>query len=348
MSNSWRSDPIIRRLGGLIEAELLNSMDRWLVEQLHHVYESNVNWLDSIIGGIEIAQIDLIITQGSMVNALAYRKEKQRAILIPMGLLRSLWKPIVEAAHSQSVLSEAFPFPSGEPSSNSFSVPSEHPADWKIPADRCTFMMTTYCFMLEYILLHEMAHHTRGHLDEMSNQGLAVALIDEHRERQLPITAPNTGSHRDIEFDADAHGLNLSLNALNNRFPIESSWDTNDALEQLFLLIFSQLLVAQQLDDPEKSNQSRESDEHPSALYRCINFSNLATKTLYRLVGGDWQQYCDQHDAAWSEASFLAEHLGVQQRHWFGHDIEASYLSEYLIQEEDYFLVSEALDKKEE
>jgi len=338
------NDPIVRHLGGTIDASSFAPIDNWLVNQVHHVWKTNLKWLDPFVGGLKLNQIQVIITQGNVVNAVAYRKHNLRAIVIPIGLLKELWRIVYECAHTPSVLSVAFTIAKNT-KTNCKIFEGEHPADWTLDSHRREYFLHIFCYMIEYVLLHELAHHTRGHLDDHERSGMAVASIDEKKARQKPLSTLNGSGHRDIEFDADAFGLNLSLNALNNQLPIEKSWSVEIALEQLFLLVFSQLLVAQQLDDPENKDQSRSAAEHPSALYRSINYSNLVTKTLFRLVGGAWQEYMDQHDAAWTEASFIAQHLNTQQRHWYDKDIEQDYSADFLIQEEHFFTTSKLISQ---
>ena len=350
MSDFWRRDLIVRRHGGVLDPRRATAHQRYLSEQLRYVLEFNVALLDGLDVGVDDGAYELLITDSAEPNALAYRRFERRAILVHIGLLESLWAVIARAAHEPRVLPASFPI---EASAATF--PPLDPTDWTIPSARTEYLVQVFLYMLEYVLMHEFAHHVRGHLDLEPHR--VAALQDERAARAeemepAPSGKPAAFSAFDLEFDADVHAGELALTALNARFPFENGWPEADALEHVFLYVYAHLLVAQQLT-PSTSTPGSAIPSTPSAtwrypapIYRAINYSNLVTHTLRRATGreSDEAAFVDAHDKAWSEASYVAEMDGRERGLWHGEDLAPGLMPRFAEHETRLFAAVRRID----
>lgn len=343
----WKNDPVIRSCGGLHTLSEDYEDDIGLIELLDQVFETNIDLLTELRPELKLDTIDLIVTAGTTCRALAYRCDRGRAIVIEVSLLRAFWTRIATIAHIPTVLSKVFPL-DGVPSTawlaaDCPTVPCAD--DWQMRSERVDYFVDVMMLMLEYVVLHELAHHTRGHLDLMSGTP-AIALIDENVARCRLPTQPAAGfALRDIEFDADAHSLDLTLCAMDAKFPFAKAWASDEAARWQFQMTFAQILVAQLFDGDGRATCDNSPDGHPASIYRSMNFANLAARTLHGLVGGKWETYRDGHDAAWYESSLVARHLDYPSRRWHNEEGIMLPIAEFAELERQYFESSERLDR---
>ncbi len=348
IAEKWQADPVVRSCGGLHVPSADYEGDESLIGILQHVFETNIDLLTKARPELELNKIDLLVTSGLDHRALAYRCRLGQAIIVEIGLLRAFWTRIATVAHIPAVLSDAFPLeraPSVAWLSNDALVPG--PDDWDMPQARIDYCFDILMFMIEYVILHELAHHMRGHLDLLSGAS-PVSFIDEAKARRRlpkPVVTASGFLMQDIEFDADAHGLDQSLVAMNEKFPFSARWSVEDASEWLFQMVFSQILAAQLFDRDGRALCDYASDGHPAPVHRSINYSNLAARTLHAVIGGDWETYRDSHDAAWYESSLVAGYLDYPAGRWHGERDPDLMIGNFPELERRYFGSSDRLDR---
>lgn len=344
----WSSDPLVKSLGGLHYNHPNFEDDRSLIDKLEHVFNLNVDLIDQAHPDLEMTGVDLIVTSGLEHRAVAYAPKGRRAILVEIGLLRAFWTRVATLAHTPQVLSVAFPLKlDSKPlwmSQDVESVPGTD--DWPITQERLDYCFDIFFYMLEYLVLHELAHHMRGHFDLEINKS-RITKIDEssigQRSGKTEL-GDNTFLLQDLEFDADAHGLDLSISSMAVKFPIDT-WEVENIVEWQFKLILAQLIVSQILDAEDKETSDYPPDRHPAPVYRAINYSNLLSRTLHRMMGGDWAPFRDMHDTAWSEAAMFARELGLAKGRWHNDEGVPFNTGDFLELEQRFFTASERLDR---
>lgn len=105
----WTRDPIVKSIGGVSEQETQSPEERALVAWIVHVFQVNRNLLHTRDPDLDIAGIELVIIASADPNAAARRSSGQRAVIVSLGLLRTLWRFLTAAVHHPDVLSRAYP-----------------------------------------------------------------------------------------------------------------------------------------------------------------------------------------------------------------------------------------------
>lgn len=226
---------------------------------------------------------------------------------------RALWTRAASVAHLPSVLSNAFPIEGDVEQSwmrpECDTVPGM--SDWDCSNERSEYCFDLFLHMLEYVVVHEIAHHVRGHL-ALVNAQAGLFLIDEQKARAtLPLDPADADEYliQDLEFDADAQGLELSKAAMDGKHPFANEWESRDAAEWQFQLIFAQLMVAQVVDDPRKHDTEYTLDvfgvHFPSGAspYRCrIRAMNNLNSLVAALPEGSLSVAADDFNVNCNEA----------------------------------------------
>ena len=323
--------------------------DGALVQTLLGVISTNVELLERVSPELEFGQIEFVISQDENRDAFAFQLGEEKTISIDIGLLRLFWERAAIAVNLPSVFSEYMPTDNQEiPAwldANCGTVPAMN--SWQVSEDRKDYCIEIFQHMLEYLVLHELAHHMRGHLELiLPNQSYAAfGELSARRPTVAPPALKSDFNVQDLELDADAHALDLTITALKSKFPEgEHVWSYDAVSETLFLLMFSQILVAQAFDDIGAATVEQPLHKHPAPIYRSVNFTNLALHTFYNLAGGDWNAYKTLHDAAWSEAGHVAEFLGFPSGRWFGGESWVIVTEDYQKIEQRYFKSTEKVD----
>ena len=334
-SDWWASKPIVKRFGGLLSEQTAGE-SQWLQrERLHYVFDQITELLDDILIGCEASELTLLVTRSADSNALACKDAGARAIIVHIGLLEQLWSLIVRIAHAPTVRAIAYPFTL--PDRSEGEGPSLDFVNWSLPNERTEFFLYVHLLMLEYIVLHEIAHHERGHLT-LGVHNSKISLHDERLERTKAcamVRSDEAFSSRDLEFDADVYAIDLALLSLDAQFPFESDqWDQGEASGHLYQSLFAHLLVAQQLDEqsPPETFPSP-THLHPAPVYRALNYTNLLTHGFHQIAGGSFDAYREAHDQAWTEASYVAELEGGSEGIWHGENIAEGLLERFHVDE---------------
>lgn len=349
-AKDWATDSLVKKFGGLFSAKNAGEGDLQLVELLQDVYRDNINLLHKARPELCLHEVHLVITAAETCSAFAYSIDDCKVVLINIGLIRSFWTKIATIAHLPDVLSELHPIQECiQPDwliSNNKKVPAA--INWPGSEERTDFFIEVYTHMLEHLIMHELAHHMRGHLD-LVNSIAGIAEIDEGEIRSAPW--PPAGSEstfhiQDLELDADAHGLDLSVATLVEQFPnLVQKGNFENISQIIFLMIFSQILVAQQFDKSGRDPTNHLLHEHPAPVYRSVNFTNLMCHTFEKLVGGTMENYSDICSAAWTEAGKVAEYFQFPYGRWHGHDYRPLVDSHFVEIAHRYYLVTDTIDK---
>lgn len=323
--------------------------DGALAETLFDVISTNVELLDYVRPEMELGQIKFVLSEDENKDAFAFQWGEEKTVSIDIGLLRLFWERAAIAVNLPTVFADYLPTDNQEPpvwlGPESDTVPAMD--TWQVCEDRKDYCIEIYQHMLEYLVLHELAHHMRGHLELIGPEQSYASLgeISARRVSAAQSASRSAFNIQDLELDADAHALDLTVTALRAKFPeSEHEWNYDAISETLFLLMFSQILVAQAFDEESAEVEGHPLHKHPAPVYRSVNFANLALHTFYGLVGGDWADYKTLHDAAWTEAGYVAEFLGFPQGRWHGGESWVIVTKDYQEVEKRYFRATERVD----
>lgn len=345
---NWAIDIVVQDCGGLLENNSDWEGDMGLLHMINHVFDTNIELLCKGRPDLKTDEIDLLITAGTKQRAIAYEAGNARAIVLEIGLIRALWTRAACIAHIPTVLSNAFPIQDDVNQEwmapECGTVPGMN--EWDCTEERADYCVELFLHMLEYVVVHEIAHHVRDHI-ALVNNAHGLFLIDDLDARATATPEP---SHvdgflvQDLEFDADAHGLDLSIAAMDAKHPLKTEWDTEAAAEWQFQLVFAQLMVAQVFDDANKHEAEYTVDGHPAPLHRAINYSNLVSRSMHHLIGGPWDVYRDMHDTAWSEAGYVAKALNLPKGRWHNDHGKKMETGDFHALETRFFASSRRLD----
>lgn len=347
---NWNAHHFVKKCGGLLDFSQITDGEKVLLETLNSVVETNIQALKLKLPDLELEQVEFIITNGENRAAFAFQDDANQAVLIDMGLLRWFWERAVAVIHIPSVLPDFLAFSSKD--SLEWLNPSVElvpaPVDWDMPDERKDYCVEVFQHMLEHLVLHELAHHQRGHLDLVGGGEQFFALSETSiRALDWPSDDRQFEFHlQDLELDADASALDLSIAALDGKFPRDRfDWEFDTISETLFLILFSQMLVTQLFDDRNLQETDYPSNGHPAPVFRSINFSNLACRAFHSLAGGDWSAYKELHDAAWTEAGHVAEYFKLPFGRWHGECSRVLVTVHYTEIEQRYFEVAKWIDQ---
>lgn len=275
----WKRDTIVKSMGGYPDAETLSPVEETLIRWIEHVFEVNISLLDARDPDLDIGRIELVVSAGAIPNAAARLSGGRRAVIVSLGLLRTLWQFLTAAAHHPDVLSRAHPLHDTEIQWRDLLQNGLLPfEDWSMTEDRAEYFVDILMQMFDYVISHELAHLLRGHIDLLF-PGQNFGFVDE-AAIYLDVS-PGHASEvlQDIEFDADANGLNQMLLSMDEKQPFADDWTADDGLEYAFQLAFAHILVMRALDVRDLPTD-RPTTEHPSPLFRAMNFTNLAFRSI--------------------------------------------------------------------
>ena len=344
----WKVDPIVRTMGGYLDVKGLTPVETTLVHWTIHVFEINIGLLDARDPDLDIKGIDLVISASDAPNAAARQSGDRRAVIISLGLLRILWRFLTAAAHHPDVLSRAHPLKDPDKSwKEVLDGPLIAFDDWSMEEERAEYFVDILMQMFDYVISHELAHLLRRHIDLLF-PGATPGFVDEAATYldKVPGRSPDIlpETLQDIEFDADANGLNQMLLSMDEKHPFRTGWTAEDGLEYGFQLAFAHILVMRALDTRE-GPVDRPGTEHPSPLFRAMNFTNLVFRSLHDLVPCDFEESVRVHDTAWFEASEISKDIGFGDGRWFGEGPSDADHEKFLVSEARYFEATRRIDR---
>lgn len=340
----WKKDPIVRSMGGFPDPQTLSPFEETLIRWSKHVFEVNTDLLDARDPDLDIGSIELVVSAGAKPNAAARLSGGRRAVIVSLGLLRTLWQFLTAAAHHPDVLSRAHPLHDTEIQWRDVLRGQVLPfEDWSMTEDRADYFVDILMQMFDYVICHELAHLLRGHIDLLF-PGQNFGFVDEAAIYLDASPVHASEVLQDIEFDADANGLNQMLLSMDEKYPFDVDWTAADGLEYAFQLAFAHILVMRALDVRELPTD-RPKTEHPSPLFRAMNFTNLVFRSIQDLVPCDFEDTVRIHDTAWFEASEISKDIGFGYGRWFGEGHSEEEHKKFLESEARYFEATRRIDR---
>lgn len=293
--------------------------------------------------GVKI--IRLSILNSEKVNAIAYSDSKTECLAITRGLLTTLLAvskvSMTLPGFLQDCVDSELPVTlSFEESCNPSTVFEFE--DW--PDDRVMATYDLFRRAIEFLVCHELAHLARDHPGYLLEHSYAP-VNDERLALSISLDDGFGDVIRQLEFDADLHGLDLLLCELDDESTV-ANLDFTDQVTEAHLYGVSILGLYLCLDSQRTENTVTYKHSHPPPIHRAV-------RVLHALMSffGDASDWDDQviralHDECWSMNAEVAIHLGFPMGRWHGENLDQLELHTLWKQEDPFFKVSKELDKR--
>lgn len=296
----------------------------------------------------EIGTPQFLLLEGDQLNARVIPGTKSETIVIYCGTWRTIWVAIVYLLDNSVFLNEVMSSrlkitdtPRSFNLEQRIQKPLAPPSSWD--PSRLDYARALFLRSMEYVVAHEIAHVVRYHLD-LLNREFGLSFIDEQEAAEVVAEALSSDRRRlqrNIEFDADFHGIDLMIAswverrkndvASGRQEPI----DTDVATSELFVHVLGIVLVHLLLDRKHREIRVPVVGEYPASVHRAMRSALLCERTFRDEFGLDAEESMRFHDEAWGEASLVASGLGFPEGRWHGETMEgmAEELYEKLLHE---------------
>ena len=343
----WAKSQRIIKRGGLIDPGYLGESDRrgcgWVREHFRSAKRAHSQG----DFGDRIQDLSLFFINSDAVNAVALALEERQGIGIHIGAVRKLWFLYQEALNSDTFLEGSFlqplpPNPDRSSESATFFRLWEEEADHGWCEDRLDMFWDLFLRSLDFLVYHEIAHHTRGHIDLVLTR-MGMSEIDE----LFSMSASDGISgelFRHLEFDADHHAIDMMLTAYDQEFPLEE-WAEDHARAECFLLSLSLIGVFQALDHEDREVEAHYRTTHPAPVHRAMRLTGAVSRTIGRFAGWSDVERIEHHDNAWVAGAELAERSGRGRDRWMGTGTRRMAQDLFVEEEARFIAFSQALDR---
>lgn len=343
----WRHVPQITKFGGLVDPGYLSEHYRMLCGMVAHFFLETQSTFSDDYFADRIANVALVFIEDEKANARAIEHDGARCIALNLGLLRQLWALFHMGLSANSFLDDHLDCPVDAAGSGQHDLPATHwqqepPAEWS--ESRRELLHGLFSRALDFLVFHELAHHTRGHLDLVQAQ-FGLAIIDEADNADNDDEDDADQTIRHIEFDADLHAIDMMLISLERERPFES-WLKGQSDQQYFLLALAILVVLQAFDLPHAQIDTFYRRSHPAPVHRAMRLVSALSKSFARIFGWDEAQRLREHDHVWYHGAQLALQLGMPKGRWHGSHTKDMGHQRFKIEEAKYLEFAEALDRK--
>ena len=342
----WAKAAKILQRGGLIDPGYLDEFDRcgcgWVREHFRSAKRAHAE--DDFSDRIQ--ELSLFFIANDAVNAVALEHEDHQGIGVYLGTVRRLWLMYQNALDSGSFLESSFTQAAPCSSAKSTASPTrfrlwDEEANHGWCKDRLDMFWDLFLRSLDFLVYHEIAHHTRGHID-LVRRHMGVSEVDELLS--LSTSDGISGElFRQLEFDADHHGLDMMLTGYDRKFALRD-WPEDHARAECFLFSLSLIGVFLVLDFEDKDVEAHYHTTHPAPVHRAMRLTGALSRTIGRFVGWSEDERIDHHDNAWGAGAELAELFGYGHNRWMGEGIERMDIARFEEEEQRFIAFSKSLD----
>ncbi|WP_105431428.1 hypothetical protein [Neorhizobium sp. T6_25] len=302
-----------RRVETYIDDPLVDEISDAFATVAHHLFRQ----LDGSEGWPSHARDD--------IGSFFVRSERQTAVVIQhcrriaIGLFSGLGVRLLELAGMAVGPCNVFPDAEfiDKPVNGGDTLPLAMVRFWAqlgIVGNRAELGHNIFLQMLEFIVLHELAHVDRGHLEEMERSGQlafvdeAIAASDKHMR---------TIARRHRKFEADIWTVQLAVDDFFNRNDGES-FDVEQILAQYRITALAWLLTLMALDQKSLSLEAHATRSHPAPVHRGMLLDEALLEVLTRAFETPEHDGRDMLDRVGIELAKVAGHAGIGKGRWWG------------------------------
>ena len=332
----WCEHAIVKQSGGLIDPGYLDAHDRMLCNMAaHFFFEAKTTFSDDYFAD-RIEHLSLVFIDNDTANARAIEDAEKCCIAVNLGLMRTIWALFHMGLSSDVFLADYLSCNVGgrltDRDLSKAQWQQEIPVTWS--EERQTLMHDLFARSLDFLILHEIGHHTRGHID-LLNQQMGFAFIDEASNASLGHGSLDA-LKRNIEFDADLDAIDMQLMTM-DRDRAFSTWSSGQASDQYFLLSLAILATLQMFDLLHTAIEAQYGQSHPAPVHRAMRLVSALSRSFAELFQWTEEQRTREHDGVWYHGAQLAELLGMPEGRWRGsHSNDMGH--DFFIEEEAKFL----------
>lgn len=311
----WQNRRLVRRAGGVLDG---GPADRraMLLGCYQSAFEELADGLSTTNYASRIGVIGLFGVRSPAANAWALSAPRRAAVVVSAGLLTTTADALGAALASGRLLGDAYPSDAhGPPASIPASLAAALIGDFAGPGltgERVDALYQLYCRVASFVVAHEIAHIARSHQAQLPG-ARALGGIDE--ATQLRGSSWADEKTRLIEFDADAHALDMLL-ATETPDRRLDTWTVEEACETLFVIAFA-IIVTLLVIDSDSVPILRQADQgHPPPIWRAVFATSLLLDTVAAAHPLCRPMLEDQLAMAWTEAEAVAVALGRVGSRW--------------------------------
>lgn len=302
-----------RRVETYIDDPLQDEISDAFARVAHHLFRQ----LDESDGWPSHARDD--------IGSFFVRSERQTAVVIQhhrriaIGLFSGLGMRLLEFAGMAVGPCNVFPNAEfiDEPVDGGNTLPAAMVRFWAqfgIAGARAELVHNLFLQMLEFVVLHELAHVDRGHLDEMEKSG-RLAFVDEAIAASSEHLRTIAARHR--EFEADIWTVQLAVDDFFNRNDAEN-FDIEQILAQYRITALAWLLTLMALDQKSLSLEAHATRSHPAPVHRAMLLDDALLEVLTGAFEIQERDGRDMLDRVWVELAKVAELAGMAKGRWWG------------------------------
>lgn len=307
------ADLHIDRVEAFSDLPLLDEISDGFATVAHHVFQQ----LDGSEGWPSVANGDIgsFFVRSQRQTAIVVQHQRRIAIGLFSGLGLRLLELAATAVGRCHVYDDA-EFLDISPCEDDPHQP-ETTAYWRkqgVPAKRFQFASNLFLQMLEFIVLHELAHVDRGHLQDMERAG-HLAFIDEAVAAGADRMRSREGRHK--EFEADVWTVQLSRDDFLTRHG-DDEHKVDSVLAQYRVAALAWLLTLMALDQKGLSLGEHALRTHPAPVHRAMLLDGALLEGLTAAFGIPEGDVRDMLDNVWVELAKVAEVAGMAKGRWWG------------------------------
>ena len=320
----WGADKVVCKSGGLVDPGYLDEFHRMACGLVRHLYLNAVSSIQLEAYADQITNLSLFFIESDERNALALERTNAKGIGIHLGLVRATWALLYLGIGTGRLVEVWFDSPPPLKSNVAYDDVFADPI-WNDGAaerwgqDRIGVHNELVRRVFDFVIYHELAHHTRGHISYLQAE-FGMSELEE----SLNFSA-EPGAKRDalrnLEFDADHAAMDMIIAAWDRRAPL-TGWSAAKASKEFFIQSLAIIVLFQILDEAHSPMASHYAVSHPAPVHRAMRLTAALARTFARQFGWSDEAREEEHDLAWLAASDLASLLQMPEGRWRGSDTE--------------------------
>ena len=191
----------------------------------------------------------------------------------------------------------------------------ENGAKTNLPKDRKALFFDLFLRAVNFLILHEWAHHARSHIEFLKNK-TGFNIIHEAFSRSKK-TGGLLNLKRNIEFDADVHAIDILTELIDEE--VGSITPTPGQISDEFYRQALAIICLFQLFDIKHDSIDQQYEEsHPPSVHRAMLCVHALATSFAEKYGWSKAQRIDEVDKAWYASSQLAAFNAFPKGRWHG------------------------------
>lgn len=344
----WEKDETVVKSGGLVDPGYLGEFHRMGCGLVRHLYLKAAGAIARQPYADQIEALSLFFIESSARNAVALEREAARGVGVHIGLIEAIWVLLYNAIGTGGLLPHWFndDAPLRRPVTQAAALNDPiwreaAPTPWSGERIAVHFELTAR--ILDLVVHHELAHHTRGHIAYLRAQ-FGLSHLDEAMHFSAE-EGPMRDALRNLEYDADHAALDMLMASLDSERPL-STWTAEQASREYFIQALAIIVLFQLLDQAHTPMSRHYGLSHPAPVHRAMRMTAALARTFSRQF--DWPESLreEEHDLAWLAAADLAGVMNMPEGRWRGRHTRDMDFDRFRREEEEFISFASELDAR--